>query len=206
MQSIAPRARPAEIRSTLQRENRVVIAFTSVRPALGQLANGGVVEQAADSKTCRIHEMRLARVRHGKHLSARDSLINDADDDRGVALHGSTRCCRGAWLRVLRPGAGAATSGGEMGVTPLSVIGSIDCRATGQDSTPGHKFGYFPDPPEPCLHVACTGAIHRPLGREPGMAASSFRLMTRAALVRIRHVPSLRMPLSAIPTAWSAQN
>jgi hypothetical protein len=54
LQSIAPRAaRPAEIRSTLQREKGVAIAFTSIRHALGQLATRGAVEQVADSKTWR---------------------------------------------------------------------------------------------------------------------------------------------------------
>jgi hypothetical protein len=54
LQSIAPRAaRPAEIRSTLQREKGVAIAFTSIRHALGQLATRGVVEQVADNKTWR---------------------------------------------------------------------------------------------------------------------------------------------------------
>jgi hypothetical protein len=54
LQSIAPRAaRPAEIRSTLQREKGVAIAFTSIRHALGQLATRGTVEQVADSKTWR---------------------------------------------------------------------------------------------------------------------------------------------------------
>jgi hypothetical protein len=54
LQSIAPRAaRPAEIRSTLQREKGVAIAFTSIRHALAQLATRGTVEHVADSKTWR---------------------------------------------------------------------------------------------------------------------------------------------------------
>jgi hypothetical protein len=54
LQSIAPRAaRPAEIRSTLQSEKGVEIAFTSIRHALGQLATRGTVEQVANSKTWR---------------------------------------------------------------------------------------------------------------------------------------------------------
>jgi hypothetical protein len=54
LQSIAPRAaRPAEIRSTLQREKGVAIAFTSIRHALGQLQARRVVEQVADTKTWR---------------------------------------------------------------------------------------------------------------------------------------------------------
>jgi hypothetical protein len=54
LKSIAPRAaRPAEIRSTLQSEKGVAIAFTSIRHALGQLEARRVVEQAADSKTWR---------------------------------------------------------------------------------------------------------------------------------------------------------
>jgi hypothetical protein len=54
LKSIAPRAaRPAEIRSTLQREKGVAIAFTSIRHALGQLEARRIVEQVADSKTWR---------------------------------------------------------------------------------------------------------------------------------------------------------
>ena len=54
LKSIAPRAaRPAEIRSTLQREKGVALAFTSIRHALGQLATRGTVEQVADDKTWR---------------------------------------------------------------------------------------------------------------------------------------------------------
>ncbi len=52
LQSNAPRAlRPAEIRSTIQREKGMAIAFTSIRHALGQLEVRGVVEQVADSNT-----------------------------------------------------------------------------------------------------------------------------------------------------------
>jgi hypothetical protein len=54
LESIAPRAaRPAEIRSTLQSEKGVAIAFTSIRHALGQLEARRVVEQVADTKTWR---------------------------------------------------------------------------------------------------------------------------------------------------------
>ncbi len=54
LQSNAPRAlRPAEIRSTIQREKGMAIAFTSIRHALGQLEARGVVEQVADSNTWR---------------------------------------------------------------------------------------------------------------------------------------------------------
>jgi len=54
LKSIAPRAaRPAEIRSTLQSEKGVAVAFTSIRHALGQLEARRVVEQVPDSKTWR---------------------------------------------------------------------------------------------------------------------------------------------------------
>jgi hypothetical protein len=54
LQSNAPRAlRPAEIRSAIQREKGVAIAFTSIRHALGQLESRQVAEQVADSKTWR---------------------------------------------------------------------------------------------------------------------------------------------------------
>ena len=54
LKSITPRAaRPAEIRSTLQSEKGVALAFTSIRHALGQLEARRVVEQVADSKTWR---------------------------------------------------------------------------------------------------------------------------------------------------------
>jgi|HubBroStandDraft_6_1064221.scaffolds.fasta_scaffold264517_2 hypothetical protein len=54
LKSIAPgAARPAEIRSTLQSEKGVSLAFTSIRHALGQLETRGVVEQVADSRTWR---------------------------------------------------------------------------------------------------------------------------------------------------------
>jgi hypothetical protein len=45
--------RPAEIRSAIQRDKGVAIAFTSIRHALGQLEQRGVAEQIADSKTWR---------------------------------------------------------------------------------------------------------------------------------------------------------
>lgn len=54
LQSNAPRAlRPAEIRSTIQREKGVAIAFTSIRHALGQLELRRVAEQVEDSNTWR---------------------------------------------------------------------------------------------------------------------------------------------------------
>jgi hypothetical protein len=54
LQSNAPRAlRPAEIRSTIQREKGLAIAFTSIRHALGQLESRRVAEQVADSNTWR---------------------------------------------------------------------------------------------------------------------------------------------------------
>jgi hypothetical protein len=54
LQSNAPRAlRPAEIRRSLQRDQGVAIAFTSIRHALGQLEERGAAEQVADSKTWR---------------------------------------------------------------------------------------------------------------------------------------------------------
>jgi hypothetical protein len=57
LQSNAPRAlRPAEIRSTIQREKGVAIAFTSIRHALGQLESRRVAEQVADSNTWRYRE------------------------------------------------------------------------------------------------------------------------------------------------------
>ena len=45
--------RPAEIRTTIQRDKGVAIAFTSIRHALGQLEQRRVAEQVADSKTWR---------------------------------------------------------------------------------------------------------------------------------------------------------
>jgi len=54
LQSNAPRAlRPAEIRTAIQRDKGVAIAFTSIRHALGQLEQRRVAEQVADSKTWR---------------------------------------------------------------------------------------------------------------------------------------------------------
>src|SRR3954452_5984108 len=54
LQSNAPRAlRPAEIRSTIQREKGVAIAFTSIRHALGQLESRQLAEQIEDSNTWR---------------------------------------------------------------------------------------------------------------------------------------------------------
>jgi hypothetical protein len=54
LQSNAPRAlRPAEIRSSIQRDKGVAMAFTSIRHALGQLEARHTAEQVADSKTWR---------------------------------------------------------------------------------------------------------------------------------------------------------
>lgn len=54
LQSSAPRPlRPAEIRSALQRDKGVAMAFTSIRHALGQLEGSHTAEQVADSKTWR---------------------------------------------------------------------------------------------------------------------------------------------------------
>jgi hypothetical protein len=46
-------ARPAEIRSALQRDKGVQMAFTSIRHALGQLATRHEVEAIADGKSWR---------------------------------------------------------------------------------------------------------------------------------------------------------
>ena len=46
-------ARPAEIRKALQRDKGVVIAFTSIRHSLGQLASRHEVEASSDGKTWR---------------------------------------------------------------------------------------------------------------------------------------------------------
>lgn len=57
LQSNAPRAlRPAEIRTAIQRDKGVAMAFTSIRHALGQLEGRHVAEQVADSKTWRYCE------------------------------------------------------------------------------------------------------------------------------------------------------
>jgi hypothetical protein len=54
LEANAPRAlRPAEIRSTIQRDKGVAMAFTSIRHALGQLEGRHAAEQVADSKTWR---------------------------------------------------------------------------------------------------------------------------------------------------------
>lgn len=55
LKGIAPRAaRPAEIRTALQRDKGASVAFTSIRHALGQLAAREVIEEVGDSKTWRI--------------------------------------------------------------------------------------------------------------------------------------------------------
>jgi len=55
LKAIAPgAARPAEIRSALQREKGASVAFTSIRHALGQLAARQAIEQVGDGKTWRI--------------------------------------------------------------------------------------------------------------------------------------------------------
>ena len=54
LQAVAPRAvRPAEIRTALQRDKGVDMAFTSIRHALGQLEARQVVEPGAENKTWR---------------------------------------------------------------------------------------------------------------------------------------------------------
>jgi hypothetical protein len=54
LQANAPRAlRPAEIRTAIQRDKGVAMAFTSIRHALGQLEARRAAEQVADSKTWR---------------------------------------------------------------------------------------------------------------------------------------------------------
>jgi hypothetical protein len=45
--------RPAVIRTALQRDKGAVVAFTSIRHALGQLQTRGEVELSADGKTWR---------------------------------------------------------------------------------------------------------------------------------------------------------
>ncbi len=57
LQSNAPRAlRPAEIRSAIQRDKGVAIAFTSIRHALGQLEARHLAAPAEDSKSWRYGE------------------------------------------------------------------------------------------------------------------------------------------------------
>jgi hypothetical protein len=57
LQSNAPRAlRPAEIRSAIQRDKGVAMAFTSIRHALGQLESRHTAEQVGDTKTWRYRE------------------------------------------------------------------------------------------------------------------------------------------------------
>jgi hypothetical protein len=54
LQSNSPRAlHPAEIRTALQRDKGVSMAFTSIRHALGQLEGRHSAEQVADSRTWR---------------------------------------------------------------------------------------------------------------------------------------------------------
>jgi hypothetical protein len=54
LQSIAPRAvRPTEIRNVLRRDRGVALAFTSIRHALGQLAQRNEATVAGDGKTWR---------------------------------------------------------------------------------------------------------------------------------------------------------
>jgi hypothetical protein len=54
LQANAPRAlRPAEIRSTIQRDKGVAMAFTSIRHALTQLEARRAAEQLGDSRTWR---------------------------------------------------------------------------------------------------------------------------------------------------------
>ena len=57
LHSNAPRAlRPAEIRTAIERDKGVAIAFTSIRHALGQLESRDLAEQVADSKTWRYRD------------------------------------------------------------------------------------------------------------------------------------------------------
>jgi len=59
LQSNAPRAlRPTEIRSAIQRDKGVAMAFTSIRHALGQLESSDAVEQITDRKTWRYRATR----------------------------------------------------------------------------------------------------------------------------------------------------
>src|SRR6185312_16047965 len=54
LKGMAPRAaRPAEIRTALQRDKGAAVAFTSIRHALGQLEARQAIEQVGDSKTWR---------------------------------------------------------------------------------------------------------------------------------------------------------
>jgi hypothetical protein len=54
LQAASPRAlRPAEIRSAVQRDKGVSMAFTSIRHALGQLAARNEVAASDDGKTWR---------------------------------------------------------------------------------------------------------------------------------------------------------
>lgn len=54
LQANSPRAlHPAEIRTALQRDKGVAMAFTSIRHALGQLEGRHTAEQVADSRTWR---------------------------------------------------------------------------------------------------------------------------------------------------------
>jgi hypothetical protein len=54
LQAVAPRAvRPAEIRTALQRDKGVAMAFTSIRHALGQLEARKAVEQVGDGRNWR---------------------------------------------------------------------------------------------------------------------------------------------------------
>jgi hypothetical protein len=57
LQAVAPRAvRPAEIRTALQRDKGVAMAFTSIRHALGQLEARKAVEQVGDGRNWRHRE------------------------------------------------------------------------------------------------------------------------------------------------------
>jgi len=53
LQAFGRPARPTEIRTALQRDKGVEMAFTSIRHALGQLETRGAVEPSPDSKTWR---------------------------------------------------------------------------------------------------------------------------------------------------------
>jgi len=57
LQAMAPRAaRPTEIRTALQKDKGVAMAFTSIRHALGQLEARHAVAPSADGKTWRLVE------------------------------------------------------------------------------------------------------------------------------------------------------
>ena len=79
LQSNAPRSlRPAEIRTAIQREKGVAIAFTSIRHALGQLEAREVAEQVADSNTWRYSD-------RGRGAGSSDSLDESSSNTATVS-------------------------------------------------------------------------------------------------------------------------